>query len=317
MSGGLTNLGNTCGINSLLQCICYVNKLRDYIISNECEDNTNIKYQLKDIYNKIWNDKASVNPVGCINIIYKIFPSLNRFEQHDISELWMLLSDKLAEEYGTPMSLPSNFVNVESKVYDTLYKNNNKKTSEWIESIQGVQISTIVCPNNNCNNCSWNPEIFTSLVLDIPNQDNSIFLSDLMKNYFKKEELNGWNCDKCKYNGNAYKENTLYSLPDILTVTLKRFAFVGDRYIKLRTSVVIEDEITITILNNKKNYRLKSIGIHHGSIMGGHYTAICYNSNNHCWYHIDDSSSVKVSVNDVLRLLQNNKDVYILFYESE
>lgn len=56
-------------------------------------------------------------------------------------------------------------------------------------------------------------------------------------------------------------------------------------------------------------YDLYAVSHHQGSLIGGHYTAICQNPLNKCWYEFNDSSVTQTTPQAAVNPL-----AYVLFY---
>ncbi|XP_078693001.1 ubiquitin carboxyl-terminal hydrolase 31-like [Branchiostoma floridae x Branchiostoma belcheri] len=178
-------------------------------------------------------------------------------------------------------------------------------------------------------------------------QPLNVTLSDCFRLHTKEEKLgpeDGWHCPFCKkVQHGTTKKLSLWSLPDILIIQLKRFKQVGMRRMKLYTSV----DFPVSNLDMKPHvarrnpgnsgglglltswspwrrhqhrtaarhpdyfYDLYAVCNHHGNMTGGHYTAFSKNPVDGRWYKFDDTKVLGVSDEDV-----QTSDAYILFYQS-
>uniref|UniRef100_A0A3B3UGG1 ubiquitinyl hydrolase 1 n=1 Tax=Poecilia latipinna TaxID=48699 RepID=A0A3B3UGG1_9TELE len=180
-------------------------------------------------------------------------------------------------------------------------------------------------------------------------QQHNCTLDECFQLYTKEEQLapdDAWKCPHCKQLQQGMVKMSLWTLPDILILHLKRFRQVGERRNKLSTLV----RFPLTALNmaphvakssqSMKNlhsgsssssrkqtsgqthppadsllpqdclYDLYAVCNHHGGMHGGHYTAYCRNSVDGQWYSYDDSSVDLVPEDEVC-----TKGAYILFYQ--
>lgn len=130
---------------------------------------------------------------------------------------------------------------------------------------------------------------------------------------------------------------SLWTLPDILILHLKRFRQVGERRNKLTTFVhfpLAGLDMAPHMVNRSHGthppplhpgwkqprrpdlvppdflYDLYAVCNHHGGMHGGHYTAFCRNSVDGQWYSYDDSSAEPVPEAEVC-----TRGAYILFYQ--
>ncbi|XP_022520763.2 ubiquitin carboxyl-terminal hydrolase 43 [Astyanax mexicanus] len=171
-------------------------------------------------------------------------------------------------------------------------------------------------------------------------QQHSCTLDECFQLYTKEEQLapdDAWKCPHCKQLQQGTVQMSLWTLPDILILHLKRFRQVGERRNKLSTLV----RFPLTALDmaphmvKRSNftrlppgwkhqpqrpetaqqaqdflYDLYAVCNHHGGMHGGHYTAFCRNSVDGQWYGYDDSSVEPVPEGEVC-----TRGAYILFYQ--
>ncbi|XP_072548965.1 ubiquitin carboxyl-terminal hydrolase 43 [Salminus brasiliensis] len=171
-------------------------------------------------------------------------------------------------------------------------------------------------------------------------QQHSCTLDECFQLYTKEEQLapdDAWKCPHCKQLQQGTVQMSLWTLPDILILHLKRFRQVGERRNKLSTLV----RFPLTALDmaphmvKRSNftrlptgwkhqpqraemaqqaqdflYDLYAVCNHHGGMHGGHYTAYCRNSVDGQWYGYDDSSVEPVPEGEVC-----TRGAYILFYQ--
>ncbi|XP_077575382.1 ubiquitin carboxyl-terminal hydrolase 43a isoform X2 [Stigmatopora nigra] len=180
-------------------------------------------------------------------------------------------------------------------------------------------------------------------------QQHNCTLDQCFQLYTKEEQLapdDAWKCPHCKQMQQGMVKMSLWTLPDILILHLKRFRQVGERRNKLSTLVhfpltaldmaphVVKRSHSMRNLNSgpwptsrPKSagqqhppvdmifphdylYDLYAVCNHHGGMHGGHYTAYCRNSVDGVWYSYDDSSVDLVPEEEVC-----TKGAYILFYQ--
>uniref|UniRef100_A0A8C3SN25 ubiquitinyl hydrolase 1 n=1 Tax=Chelydra serpentina TaxID=8475 RepID=A0A8C3SN25_CHESE len=173
-------------------------------------------------------------------------------------------------------------------------------------------------------------------------QQHSCTLDECFQLYTKEEQLapdDAWRCPHCQVLQQGVVKLSLWTLPDILIIHLKRFRQVGERRTKLSTLV----RFPLRGLNMAPHvakrsqagtqalgpwatwkqlpylhessqldslYDLYAVCNHHGSMQGGHYTAYCRNSLDGRWYSYDDSAVEPVLEDEV-----STRGAYILFYQ--
>ncbi|XP_006156490.1 ubiquitin carboxyl-terminal hydrolase 43, partial [Tupaia chinensis] len=174
-------------------------------------------------------------------------------------------------------------------------------------------------------------------------QQHSCTLDECFQFYTKEEQLaqdDAWKCPHCKVLQQGMVKLSLWTLPDILIIHLKRFCQVGERRNKLSTLVRfplsglnMAPHVAQRNTNSRLGpgpwpswkqpaclptaypldflYDLYAVCNHHGSLQGGHYTAFCRNSLDGQWYSYDDSTVESLREDEV-----NTRGAYILFYQK-
>uniref|UniRef100_A0A672QL99 ubiquitinyl hydrolase 1 n=1 Tax=Sinocyclocheilus grahami TaxID=75366 RepID=A0A672QL99_SINGR len=166
-------------------------------------------------------------------------------------------------------------------------------------------------------------------------QQHSCTLDECFQLYTKEEQLapdDAWKCPHCKQMQQGMVKMSLWTLPDILILHLKRFRQVGKRRNKLSTLIrfpISGLDMTPHVVKRSQSmknlaplpsawkhgdtdflYDLYAVCNHHGGMHGGHYTAYCRNSVDGHWYSYDDSSVEIVPEEELC-----TRGAYILFYQ--
>ncbi|XP_075703073.1 ubiquitin carboxyl-terminal hydrolase 43 [Rhinoderma darwinii] len=177
----------------------------------------------------------------------------------------------------------------------------------------------------------------------LDHQQQICTLDECFQLYTKEEQLapdDAWRCPHCKVLQQGTVKLSLWTLPDILIIHLKRFRQVGGRRNKLSTLVKfplagmdMAPHVVKRGPGSKRPlgpwpswkqppylpenghldvlYDLYAVCNHHGSLQGGHYTAYCRNSLDARWYSYDDSNVEHVLEDDVC-----TRGAYLLFYQK-
>tara|TARA_B000000477_G_scaffold69446_1_gene58226 strand:+ start:9951 stop:10928 length:978 start_codon:yes stop_codon:yes gene_type:complete len=321
---GLQNLGNTCAINTLIQIICRNSFLRNSILNVDISNNT-LAIELKEILNIMYIDNNSLSPNKFVKNLFDNLKVFNFGEQLDLTELWLLLFEKITneisdyipkikyEKYFDNLKITDKEINIKA---DYIINNfNDNKNSLWLQNVQGVILNIIEC--TECNNNSYNFEPFTAIQLDLKDTDESISLTSLFRDYLRhttnKDE---WKCDKCNKCTKYKKLQKLWKVPNVLVFFLKRYDNINK---KNNTKIDINENINIKngcILSNHEqevSYNIKSIGCHIGNLDGGHYYAICKNETDDKFVMYDDLD-IKVFNNGNKNFLKNNNKCYMIVY---
>ncbi|XP_066473254.1 ubiquitin carboxyl-terminal hydrolase 43 isoform X2 [Tiliqua scincoides] len=166
-------------------------------------------------------------------------------------------------------------------------------------------------------------------------QQHSCTLDECFQLYTKEEQLapdDAWRCPHCQVLQQGTVKLSLWTLPDILVIHLKRFRQVGEQRHKLSTLVHfplrgldMAPHVAKRSRGSKWGpwkqptpegsqccflYDLYAVCNHHGSMQGGHYTAYCRNALDGHWYSYDDSTVESVLEDDI-----STRSAYILFYQ--
>jgi ubiquitin carboxyl-terminal hydrolase 36/42 len=297
---GLTNLGSTCAINSLIQILYRIDKFKQIILTSSTPENT-FTFELKDLFNAMETNKNSITPYRFINKFYEIFKGIFRqHEQIDICELFFLLINKIHEETATDIIIDNTFSNITQEHNYVIARHNNFKISNVYKLFQGSHMHYIRCLN--CDNVSRTFEPFIIIDLDINSQSS---ISELISRHYSTESRNNddYTCDRCKTKSKYDKSISIWKYPDVLFLSINRFKDINTKNI---------DQIKIDMrLFLNKIYSLHSIGYHHGSLNSGHYNSMCKNANNN--YFLYDDNNV-IPINNIEPLL-NTSNSYILCYD--
>ena len=238
-------------------------------------------------------------------------------EQHDLSELWVWLIDRLHEDCAVSRPAPVHEDSLASLIATTMHKYQQGKYSAILECVQGSQIALVVCPK--CSYKVTNVEPLTVLTLDVPEESEPPpALPLLLQRYFIKDTIEDWVCDKCKHRGGE-RASRLYHVPSCLAVVLKRFSMMPTGFMAKRTvPISIANFLHFhanAVLSKPRDappttFELRAIGNHHGSYFGGHYTAVV-KGNEEKWELADDDSVQTIENKDVS---ETSRTAYMLFF---
>lgn len=106
---GLRNLGNTCFMNSSLQCMSNTKPLKDFLLSDDWKTHINTDNPLgtggklteafRELIHKMWRgDKGVVSPSNFKEKLGDFAPQFSGYQQHDSHELLSYLLDGLHED---------------------------------------------------------------------------------------------------------------------------------------------------------------------------------------------------------------------------
>ncbi len=338
---GLTNLRNTCFMNTTLQCLINLDSLTNYILTNQylqpLDSNEKIneiktryikEYELVKNYIQltkvIWTirDRNVIEP----SIFHASFQKMNGFdgfEQRDAEEALITIMDSIHEVLSFPITvnIKGDSENNMDELMIEAYKNwtnfNNKRYSIITELFSGLYMNQILSKENEDKNniLSRTFEKFDRIHLAI--SGNTLY--ECFHHYFNTEILDDlYKDEKNNRQVRAAKQVRFMLLPKYLIIVLKRFERNGMMTQKINTMVSFPldnlDLSSYTIGYDKydSSYRLRSIGCHMGSVNGGHYNAVCRGRDNK-WYLFDDSSVSEYNIRSEIPMLQSK--AYMLIYE--
>lgn len=124
-----------------------------------------------------------------------------------------------------------------------------------------------------------------------------------------------WFCPTCRAHVQAQKQISLWTLPRVLVVHLKRFAQITPRHReKLGTLVEFPvlglDLSAYAQADSQCVYDLVGVCNHMGGLAGGHYTAFTLHMDSHEWWLYNDQTATVVT--DVASVV--SPSAYLLFY---
>ncbi|KFR02646.1 Ubiquitin carboxyl-terminal hydrolase 8 [Nipponia nippon] len=331
---GLRNLGNTCYMNSILQCLCNAPHLADYFNRNLYQDDINrsnflghkgeVAEEFGVIMKALWTGQYKyISPKDFKITIGKINDQFAGYSQQDSQELLLFLMDGLHEDLNKADNRKRHKEENNDHLDDfraaelAWHKHKQLNESIIVALFQGQFKSTVQCLT--CHKKSRTFEAFMYLSLPLASTSKCT-LQECLRLFSKEEKLtdnNRFYCSHCKTRRDSLKKIEIWKLPPVLLVHLKRFSYDGRWKQKLQTSVDFPletldlSQYVIGPKNNLKRYNLFSVSNHYGGLDGGHYTAYCKNASKQRWFKFDDHEVSEISASSV-----KSSAAYILFYTS-
>ena len=326
---GLANLGNTCFLNSTLQCISHTYCFNDFLDKKSYEKKLNKKYdslilmEWDNLRQMMWKENCIISPGKFVNTIRKVAHAKQRylftgFAQNDLPEFLSFLVECFHESINREviMNINGNIENSKDelavKSY-TMYKNMYAKDySEILYIFYGIHVLRVLSKDKH-HTYSEVPEAYFLLSLPIPNKKD-VTLIDCFDEYTKAEVLEEENQYQ-KDDGekvDALREIKFWNLPKILVIDLKRFSNINKKNKKYVDFPLEQLNLSKYVIGYKKKYIYDLYGIcnHGGNVSGGHYTSYVKNANGN-WYHFNDTHVQKVMENELI----TNK-AYCFFYKK-
>ncbi|XP_072282021.1 ubiquitin carboxyl-terminal hydrolase 2 isoform X1 [Pyxicephalus adspersus] len=329
---GLRNLGNTCFMNSILQCLSNTKDLRDYCLHNTYKRdlnskncNTAIMEEFARLLQAMWTGSVNevVSPMEFKSQIQRYAPRFMGYNQQDAQEFLRFLLDGLHNEVNRVTVKPKPNTQDLDHLADAekgrqMWKRYlEREDSRIVELFVGQLKSSLTC--SECGYCSTVFDPFWDLSLPIAKKSVSeVSLMECIRLFTKEDVLDGDEkptCCRCKVRRKCIKKFTIQKFPKILVLHLKRFSEGRIRSGKLSTYVNFPlRDLDLREFSaehsTQATYNLCAVSNHSGTTMGGHYTAYCKNPNNGEWYTFNDSRVTAMSSSQV-----RSSDAYVLFYE--
>ncbi|XP_040295735.1 ubiquitin carboxyl-terminal hydrolase 42 isoform X1 [Bufo bufo] len=301
VGAGLQNLGNTCFVNSVLQCLTYTAPLANYMLTREhsktCreQDFCMMCVMQAHVTQALCNSGGVIKPTSVINDLRRIAKHFRYGSQEDAHEF---LRYTVEEMQKSCLKGCSNL-------------DRHTQTTTFVHQIFGGCLRSRV----KCLNCKSVSDTYDEY-LDIPLEiKTSHSVTKALEQFVKAEQLDGdnaYNCSKCKQLVTATKRFTVHRISNVLTLSLKRFAsFSGG---KLSKEIKYPEYLNIRPFTSNPHgepimYSLYAVLVHTGlSCHTGHY--FCYvKASNDQWYLMNDSIVSSADIRTVL-----NQQAYLLFY---
>nr|XP_027071446.1 ubiquitin carboxyl-terminal hydrolase 23-like [Coffea arabica] len=304
IGAGLQNLGNTCFLNSVLQCLTYTEPLAAYLQSGRHKISCHIAgfcalCAIQKHVNRALESTGTVlAPKDLVSNLRCISRNFRNARQEDAHEYMVNLLESMHK-----CCLPSGVPSESPSAYE----------KSLVHKIFGGRLrSQVKCMQ--CSFCSNKFDPFLDLSLEIVKADS---LYKALAYFTAKEQLDGgerqYQCQQCEQKVKALKQLTVYKAPNVLAIHLKRFGshMPGqkiDRKVEFGPSLDLKPFVTGPY-DGELKYTLYGVLVHAGwSTHSGHYYCFVRTSSG-VWYSLDDNQVVQVSERRVLE-----QKAYMLFY---
>ncbi|KAI0769213.1 hypothetical protein BC629DRAFT_1534568 [Irpex lacteus] len=261
-TSGLKNLGNTCYMNSIIQCLSATVPFARFFTDGRWKNAVNMinpmgsKGQLASAFANILRDMwqgemASLTPLPFRRTICTYAKQFAGSEQHDSQEFLATLLDGLHEDLNRILNKPHVEMTPEKEAELEKLPTQLASEQQWqmyrmrddslvVDYFQGQYRSRLECLH--CHHTSTTYNTFMYLTLPIPQHRgvNKITIQHCLDAFFKEEVLeksDAWHCPKCKVLRKATKLLSLARLPPVLLIHLKRFSVKGHFTEKIETAV--------------------------------------------------------------------------------
>uniref|UniRef100_A0A3Q3WNL2 Ubiquitin carboxyl-terminal hydrolase n=1 Tax=Mola mola TaxID=94237 RepID=A0A3Q3WNL2_MOLML len=329
---GLMNLGNTCFMNSILQCLSNTSELRDYCLknvhrsdlNNNCRTNAPLMEEFAKLTQSLWTsvNNEAVSPSDFRSQIQIYAPKYVGCNQQDAQEFLRCLLDGLHNEVNRVTIRPKVFVGDFDHLPDeekgrrmwNMYL--QWEDSKVVDLFVGQLKSSVTCTVCGFSSTVFDP--FWDLSIPVAQKSSGeVTLKDCLRLFTEEDVLDGEErptCNRCNDRRKCTKRFSIQKFPQILVLHLKRFSDLNNRASKLSTYINFPlkdlDLREFSSASDRPVYNLYAVSNHSGNALGGHYTAYCRHPALGEWYNFNDSRVSPVSSNQV-----QSSNAYVLFYE--
>ncbi|KAK4262966.1 hypothetical protein QN277_028451 [Acacia crassicarpa] len=178
---GLQNLGNTCFMNSALQCLVHTPPLANYFLQDYSEEinvdnplgmHGELALAFGELLRKLWSSgRTAVAPRAFKGKLGRFAPQFSGYNQHDSQELLAFLLDGLHEDLNRVKQKPyietkdSDGRPDEEVAYECWKNHIARNDSLIVDVCQGQYKSTLVCPVCGKISITFDPFMYLSLPL--------------------------------------------------------------------------------------------------------------------------------------------------------
>ncbi|XP_015627622.1 ubiquitin carboxyl-terminal hydrolase 23 isoform X1 [Oryza sativa Japonica Group] len=252
IGAGLQNFGNTCYLNSVLQCLTYTEPFVAYLQSGEHMSSCRtigfcaLCALQRHVNSALQSTGKILRPVHIVRNLRCISRSFRISRQEDAHELMVSLLESMHKcclPSGVPSGSPSAY---EKSLVHRIFG--------------GLLRSQVRC--TTCSHCSNKFDPFLDLSLEIA---NAATLVKALQHFTAEELLDGgekqYNCEHCRQKVVAKKRFMIEKAPSVLTIHLKRFSPFNPRH-KIDKKVQFQPTLNLKpYVSNPEVYQVREADV--------------------------------------------------------
>ena len=324
-ASGLYNLGNTCFMNSIIQCLAHTPTLYEFALSYRFSSfettsqknqifTQNLTESLIELIQLIHSGNEPIKPVMFYEVFAQINAKYRKKQQRDAAEFLMLLFEVMDNDTrNLSLAQPPPIIHI-GEYYDKY-----RIFMEANFSITTMMFNGMTVVKNKCSKCphqhiSFEP--FTVLELPIPtdleylkivdpfhyiDHENLDYITvyDCLNNYYYSKS----SCPSCETSFSSEKQFVV--TPPILVIQFLRFTITKSKPKKDERFIYFPLQ---NLSIGKAEYELYATVEHTGNTNFGHYVANCIIDDK--WYRFNDDKVSEIDKKEIV-----SKNSYLLFYK--